>query len=257
MKLIQLAAQLYTVRRSLQSPREIAAGLKKVRAIGYGAVQLSGLGAIDDAELARILRGEGLVCCASHEPGEVLLAEPQRVIDRLRTLDCRVAAYPWPGGIRFDALDSVREFARRLNECGRILHGAGIRFCYHNHHLEFRRLGDRTVLEILFAETNPAWVHAELDTYWVQFGGGNPVDWIRRMRNRLANLHLKDYAIDAENKVVFAEVGSGNLDWPAIIRAADEAACPWFCVEQDECPGDPFESLRKSFEFVKSRLCAP
>jgi sugar phosphate isomerase/epimerase len=254
MKSNQIACQLYTLRTFLQTPAEIASTLKKVKAIGFNAVQPSGLGPIPDQELARMMKGEGLVCCAAHEPGEVLFGAPERVIEKMKTLDCRIASYPWPGGISFDTLESVNDFARHLNRTGQILHDAGITFCYHNHHMEFRRYGTRTILEILYAETDPRYVQAELDTYWVQFGGGNPAEWCRRMNGRLVNLHMKDYAIDSQNRVVFAEVGNGNLRWPEIIQAADASSCRWFIVEQDECAGDPFESIRQSLEFVQMML---
>ncbi len=254
MKLSQVAAQLYTVRDFTKTPKDIAAALKRIRAIGYGAVQVSCIGPIADDELARILKGEGLVCCGTHEDGERLLADPQGFVEHLRKLDCRITTYPWPGERRFDSLEIVRGFAKSLESAGRILREAGIDFCYHNHHLEFQRAGGKTALEIIYAETDSRFVQAELDTYWVQFGGGDPADWCRRMKGRLVNLHMKDYAINPQNQVVFAEVGSGNLDWPGIVSAAEESGCRWFIVEQDTCPGDPFESLKKSYEFIRSRL---
>ncbi|HPF99375.1 MAG TPA: sugar phosphate isomerase/epimerase [Kiritimatiellia bacterium] len=255
MKLGQVACQLYTVRDHLQKPADIAATLRRVREIGYTAVQLSGLGPVKNEDLAQMLKDAGLTCCASHEPGEQLLGEPQRVIEKLRLLNCRIAAYPWPGtNPPFGSEKDVREFARQLNATGRVLHDAGIAFCYHNHHMEFRRVGNRTVLEMIYAETDAAFVKVELDTYWVQFGGGDPAAWCRRMKGRLVNLHMKDYAVNDSNQVVFAEVGSGNLDWPGIIAAADAAGCQWFLVEQDTCPGNPFESLKKSYDFVQGHL---
>ena len=149
----------------------------------------------------------------------------------------------------------MREFARKLNAAGEAFHKAGITFCYHNHHMEFRRVAGKTVLEILYAETEARFVQAELDTYWVQFGGGDPADWCKRMKDRLVVLHMKDYAISTKNEVVFAEVGSGNLNWPAIIAAAEESGCRWFVPEQDVCPRDPFESLKQSFQFIRANLC--
>ena len=255
MNLHQVAAQLYTVRDHLKTPREIAASLRKVRTIGYEAVEISGMGAIDDGELARMLKNEGLACCATHEDGETLLANPERVIGKLQSFGCRITTYPWPGtNPPFGTLHEVREFARKLNAAGEAFHKAGITFCYHNHHMEFRRVAGKTVLEILYAETDARFVQAELDTYWVQFGGGDPAAWCRKMRGRLVNLHMKDYAINDQNQVVFAEVGSGNLDWPGIIAAADTAGCKWFLVEQDTCPGNPFDSLKKSYDFVQGHL---
>ena len=255
MNLHQVAAQLYTVRDSLKTPKDIAASLRKIRGIGYEAVELSGIGPIADLELARILKGEGLTCCASHEPDELLFAHPNRVIEKLRMLDCRIAVYPWPGmNPSFASIHDVREFAKKLNVAGREFHSAGITFCYHNHHMEFRRLAGKTVLEILYAETDARFMQAELDTYWVQFGGGDPTDWCRRMKDRLVVLHMKDYAINTKNEVGFAEVGSGNLDWATIVPTAEAAGCRWFVPEQDVCPGNPFESLKQSFQYIRTNL---
>ena len=133
MKIERVAAQLYTVRDFIKTPPEIAASMKRVRKIGYQAVQVSGMGPIAEEELLRILDGEGLTCCATHEPGERILKEPQRVVDTLRKLKCRHTAYPYPGGIKFDTLASVKEFAAKLNASGKVLHDAGLVLSYHNH----------------------------------------------------------------------------------------------------------------------------
>jgi sugar phosphate isomerase/epimerase len=256
MKLNQIACQLYTVREHLQTPGDIAASLKKVRAIGYEAVELGGLGSIPAAEIAQVLNGEGLTCCATHESGKALFSDPQSVIERCRLFRCGIAVFPWPGAEPpFDTLADVREFAKYLNTAGRILHDAGITFCYHNHHMEFRRVDRRLVFEVLLDETDPRHVKVELDTHWVQFGGGNPGEWCRKLHERLAILHMKDYGIDTTNGVVFEEVGNGNLDWPDIIASAQDAGCQWFVVEQDRCPGDPFESLQKSYKYIRRMFC--
>ena len=50
------------------------------------------------------------------------------------------------------------------------------------------------------------------------------------------------------------EIGSGNLDWPRLIPAAEKSGCQWFIVEQDTCPGDPFDSLKSSFDHLTRHL---
>jgi sugar phosphate isomerase/epimerase len=254
MKIQQVAAQLYTVRDHLKTPADIATSLKKVRAIGYTAVQGSGLGPIPDEELVRLLRGEGLTLCGTHESPDLILNEPGKVVDRLKKLGCKHTAYPWPGGINFGTLAEVKAFAARLNAAGKVLHEAGCVLSYHNHHLEFRRIKNKTALDLIFKYTDPQYLRAEIDTYWVQYGGGDPVAWCKKLKGRLATLHMKDYAIDAENKVVFAEVGSGNLNWKKIIPTARKSGCEWFIVEQDTCPGDPFDSLKRSFDYIRAKL---
>lgn len=254
MKINQLAAQLYSVREFLKTPADIAVSLKKIRTIGYQAVQVSGMGPIAEDELVKLCRDNGLAICATHEPSDKILSDPQAIVTRLKKLDCRITAYPYPGGIKFDTLDSVRDLCRRLNAAGKVLHDAGQVLCYHNHHTEFQRVAGQPALEIIYAETDPRYLQGEPDTYWVQVGGGDPVAWCAQLNGRLPIVHLKDYLVTSENKVTMCEIGNGNLNWKKIIAAADAAGCQWYAVEQDECPGDPFDSLRQSFDYLKP-LC--
>ena len=254
MKIGQVAATLYTLRDSCTTPDGLRRTLARVKAIGYGAVQLSGICDLEPAELRRMLDREGLACCATHEAPDTILSEPRTVVEKLRALGCRHTAYPYPSGVRLDTLDEVKAFAARLDAAGRVLHDAGLVLSYHNHSLEFRRVEGRLILDVLYAETDPRFVQGEIDTYWVQHGGGDPVAWCRRLAGRLPLLHMKDYVVAADKTPAFAEVGSGNLDWPAIVEAADAAGCEWFIVEQDTCPGDPFDSLRASFDYIAGTL---
>ena len=88
MKKNRIAAQLYTLRDFLKTPEEIAKSLRKVKKIGYDAVQISGLGPIDTVELKKIIDGEGLVCCATHESGKTICEEPQKAIGNGVLIGC-------------------------------------------------------------------------------------------------------------------------------------------------------------------------
>lgn len=253
MKITQVAAQLYTLRDQMKNPADMAVSLKKVRKIGYTAVQVSGIGPIDPVELKKMMDGEGLTCCATHEGN--ILTEPEKVADRLNKLGCTYTAYPYPGGITFDTLQAVKDLAAKLDKSGKVLSAAGKVLTYHNHHIEFRKVEGRLILDTIYAETNPRYLQGEIDTYWVQYGGGDPVAWCEKLQKRLPLLHMKDYGVKNDNQVVYTEIGRGNLDWKRIVKAAEKSGCKWFIVEQDTCPGDPFESLKISFEFIKDTLC--
>jgi sugar phosphate isomerase/epimerase len=252
----QVAAQLYTVREHLKTAAEIAASLKKVKQIGYGAVELASAGAVGVDELAKMLGDAGLTCVASHEGSSSILSEPAAVAARAKKLGAKYAVFPHPGGVRLETLADVQSLAQGLNSAGKVLSEAGVILAYHNHSVEFRRFDGRLMLEALYAETDPRYVQAELDTYWVQHGGGDSEDWCRCLSGRLPLLHLKDYMISAEGRPTFAEIGRGNLNWKPIIAAAEESGCQWYVVEQDTCPGDPFDSLKISFEFIRDHLCS-
>ncbi len=254
MKLSQVAVQLYTVRNFCQDAAAFAATAKKIRAIGYTAVQISGVAPLPESELLSICCGEGLTICATHEPGIKILDDPGAVIDRLQALGCRYTAYPSPSGI--DLADAVRveTLARKLDLAGARLSAAGITLGYHNHAFEFIKFRDATVLDYLFAQTDPRHLVSELDTFWVHYGGYNVVDWCRKLRGRLPFMHLKDYGVTAKNLHEYREIGAGSLPFPAIIAEAEAGGCEWFIVEQDETPGDPFASLQQSFTYIKDHL---
>jgi sugar phosphate isomerase/epimerase len=264
-----IAAQLYTVRDFTKTPPDIAKTIKRLKNIGYDAVQLSALGQIETAELRRILDGEGVTCCATHEPWETVRDSPDQVIDRHKALDCRYTAL---GGMPrpYQTEAGYRAFATEASEAARRLRAGGISWAYHHHSFEFEKFGRKTAMDILFDTSDPALFLAEIDTYWVQHGGGDPAAWIRRLKGRVPLVHLKDMVVaedhataaklmrdDAESeeafakrrdaarakKPVMAEVGEGNLNWPAILDACNDAGVAWYIVEQDLCQRDPFESL--------------
>ena len=79
---------------------------------------------------------------------------------------------------------------------------------------------------------------------------------IKKLAGRLPCVHFKDYAIirGGDPAVQFTSVGNGNLDWDEIIPACEEAGVKYVLIEQDNCFGkDPFECLKSSFEFLKSK----
>ena len=256
MKINQVVAQLYSVRDYLKTPDDIKKSLRRIRKIGYEAVQLSGLGPIADDELAKMLADEGLNACSTHEPGTMLLEEPERVVEKMDRLGCSSVAYPYPGDVPMSTMAQVKAFARALNKAGAVFQKNKKIFAYHNHDIEFVKVGGRPILETLYAETDPDNVQAEIATYWVQAGGADPVAWCSNLKKRLPLLHIKDYGVTPERKPVFKEIGYGNLDFPAILRAAEKSGCKWFIVEQDGhwMKDDPFKSLKASFDYIQENL---
>lgn len=247
----QLAAQLYTLREHTKTVPDLARSLRRVREIGFPAVQVSGVAApLTAQEFKTLLEDTGLICCATHEPASMILDEPERVAERLHALGCRDVALPYPSEIALSTSADVSAFAARLNEAGRVLRGAGCRLTYHNHAIEMARVQGKTILDTLLDETEPHNLQAEIDVYWIQVGGGDPVAWCRKLRQRLPLLHLKDCVGTANNGPMWCEVGKGNLDFERICREADLSGCEWFIVEQDSTPGDPIDSLKQSYEFL-------
>lgn len=242
----KIGAQLYTLRDYLKTPAEIVSTLHKVRAIGYQAVQISGLGPIPMVELKKNLDDEGLIACATHTGYEMLVRETEKVIEDHKILGAAQVSCPGLPG-EYHNEEGYKKAAQELSRVGSILKRQGITLSYHNHGIEFEQYGSKIGLEILFEESDPRYLQAEIDTYWVQYGGGDPAAWCQRLKGRLPLVHVKDMSIK-NNQQIMAEVGSGNLNWETILKACKEAGTLWYLVEQDVCQRHPLESLKISLE---------
>jgi len=252
MKQAKIAAQLYSFRDFIKTPAGVRDTLRKLRAMGYEAVQLSGsIAPMPEADLKQMLKDEGVAAPTSHEKAVDLINEPQKVIDHLLALDCRHTAYPYPHWFPTGE-GEVIALAEELNRAAEKFRKAGIVFSYHNHAAEFQRFGSRPMLELIY-EHAPL-VDGEPDTFWVQRGGGDPVKWIEALAGRLQVLHIKDLGVDFQHNPVMMPVGSGNLDWKRIFAAAEASRVEWYVVEHDgDCP-DPFASFAASMNYLKENF---
>jgi len=246
-----IAAQMYTCRDFTDTLEELDETFGKLAGIGYEAVQLSAIGAEHTAEQMKdLLDSHGLIACATHSSFPDLRDNPDEQVEYHKAIDCE---YTVTGGWEKDLASEADwiAFARQATEVGRRLKSMGLSYGYHNHSHEFEKFGERTAMEILYEESDPEFVFAEIDTYWVQHGGASPVVWINKLADRLPLLHLKDMEMRGREQL-YAEVGEGNLDWEGIIAAAQDAGVKWYIVEQDICQRDPFESLEISFNNMKA-----
>lgn len=272
-----IAAQLYTLRDFCKTPADIARTFKRVREIGYEAVQASALGPIDPKELRKLLDDNGLVCCATHVRGN-LQTDFDAIIEEHKTLGCKYPALgSMPGTYQQQGKQGYLTFAKEQNELARKFQQHGMVWGYHNHSFEFEKFDGKTGLDLLIENADPAWTF-EIDTYWVQHGGADPAAYIRKLKGRIPLVHFKDMVIGYDKhskapaqvagesdedykkrsafatgrKQLMAEVGEGNLNWPSILQACKDAGVEWYIVEQDVCQRDPFESLAISLRNLKA-----
>ncbi len=229
-----VGAQLYSLRETLKTPEEMVTTLKKVADIGYTSVQVSGLGEIDPAELVKITDDNGLSIGATHMGWNRFLNELDDVIETHKIWKC---VHPAIGGLpaEYFCADGVKRFLDELAPIAERLAAEGMDFSYHNHSHELIKYGEKTWLKQVYTQADGGMLKAEIDTYWIQHGGGDPAQWIRDCAGREPVIHLKDMIITAEREQRFAEIGEGNLNWPAILAAAELGGVELIMIEQDDC----------------------
>jgi sugar phosphate isomerase/epimerase len=248
-----IAAQLMTVREFTETAAGMAQTLVRLREIGYEVVQINSPSGnkFTAADLRKMCDSAGITVCSTHCEFDRLRDETEAVIEEHEILGCASIVvsnmtddYPRSG-------DGFLRFAKDAEQVARKLKQAGIGFSYHNHSFEFQRFEGQFGLDIIFENTDANYVQAEIDTYWVQHGGCDPVKWIEKLSGRLPSIHLKDMAMRGSRQIK-CEVGEGSLNWPDIIRAAQGSGVRWYIVEQDQCERDPFDSVEISFRNLKS-----
>ncbi len=253
MKESMLGAQLYTVRKFIQTIPDIAETLRKIADIGYKAIQISALGPVDLKKVAKMVEDNGLLVVGTHTDWDHFLNKLDEVITEYKIWGCSHAAI---GGLfdpKYCSSKGLKQFLNELGPVSERLAKEGIDFSYHNHNHELIRHGKKTWLEMLYEQASPEMLKAEIDVYWIQAGGGDPMAWIKKCAGREPLLHLKDMTVGSGRQQRFAEIGEGNMNWPAIIQAAKESGVEWYIVEQDECYGrDPFESLAISYHNLQA-----
>lgn len=253
MKDFVVAAQLFTLRDLLKDqPREkVEDTLKQVKEMGYDAVQISGIGKVTK-ELAKmymeICKDLELDICATHAGLNDFEEDIDWMIEYHQMWDCKYAGIGAMGPELRNA-DGVLEFAERANNVGAKLKEAGITLVYHNHKFEYEKKDGKTWMDMLFDAFDPECVEFELDTYWVQAGGANPVSWINKVDGRMSVVHFKDMKILSDEQQ-FTEIGNGNLEWPEIIDACINTGVKYAAVEQDRFTDDPLASMAMSRKYL-------
>mgnify|MGYP000188548592 FL=1 len=244
--MIPVALQLYTVRD--ETAKDFVGTLRKVAEIGYAGVEFAGTGGLSASELKKILDDLGLKPAGSHVGIDQLKNNLEAVIDYNLELGNKYVVCPAiPEEMRRDA-EAWRETARLLSEIGAKCAEKGLVLCYHNHAFEFQKFDGVYGYDILFESSDPRYLKAEIDVFWVKFGGEDPAEYIRRYSDRCVLVHLKDMGEDGRT---FKEVGEGIIDFKPIFEACEAGRVEWYIVEQDVCQRPSLESARISFENLK------
>ncbi|MFK3960746.1 sugar phosphate isomerase/epimerase family protein [Pseudalkalibacillus hwajinpoensis] len=246
---IPVAVQMYTLRE--ESEEDFVGTLKKVANIGYQAVEFAGYYDMSAKDLKKVLDDLGLMAASSHIPLDTLKEDLSSVIAYQHEIGSTKLVCPFIAP-EMRTEEGYSELIRSLNDIGRECSKEGITLCYHNHDFELERLANgKTALETILDETNPEWVKAEFDIYWLTRAGENPVEWMKRYQDRTPLVHLKDMTTDGEH--FFAELGTGGVDLNSVLNQGDASKVDWWIVEQDKCKRSPLESIEMSMNYFLSK----
>ncbi|MCB2218796.1 MAG: TIM barrel protein [Bacteroidetes bacterium] len=246
-----IGIQLYTIRdlvaRDLLGTLQILAkiGYDTIEAAGYGNGQFYGHA---PEAFKKMVQEAGLIPMSTHS-GVTVENAAQVAEDSIRA-GMRYLVLPSLGSEYRKDLDGYKRAADDFNQIGETCKSIGISFGYHNHAFEFERMDGVVPYDILLKDTDPELVFMQVDTYWMVYGGYDPLDYFINYPGRFRLWHVKDMVEDDSRDST--EIGSGKLDFPVYFEKAKISGLEAIFVEQESFKLDPVESITKSYQYLKT-----
>ena len=248
--------QMWSLREFL--PNDLPGTLAKVRAMGFREVEGAGLWKHTVAELKAALDTAGLRCQSAHMGFERLRDDAPGAFAEAKALGASWVVCPWITHDKEFTRDDALKAAEAFNKFASAADAAGLRFAYHCHGYEMLPSPEGTRFDTLAQNTDPKRVSFQVDVFHALHGGANPVDLINRYASRVTSLHLKDLkkgvAITKGTGTAPADVdvplGTGQVDWPPVLRAAMKAGTLLYYVEDESA--DPWGHIPQSVQYLKS-----
>ena len=245
---IVYGAQLYTFRKMLRTPAEVKTVFEGLSKYGVKTVQLSGICEMPAKDMRALADLNGFSICGTHSPFERLTGDLDRLAEEHLIYGCdNIGLGMMPPKYMFGA-DNLKSFCEIASKISEKLKPYNLKFAYHNHAHELKKSGDKVILDILADEIPD--MQLILDTYWVKFAGGDPAATIKKYPGRMNLIHLKDLKKGTFMKHI-ADVGSGSLNWNAILDAAKASGTKWAVIEHDTTKA-PYTTIENSMKFLAS-----
>jgi len=246
---------------------DIAAVLKKVKAIGYTDLELAGynngkIGQTDLMEFKKMAEAAGLKIVSSHVsyvnpaaknffdnvytkdmiPGA--LEFWKKTADDHAKLGCTMLVQPMMPTIK--SHEDAAVVCDVFNQVGDVVKAAGIPmgFGYHNHNMEFQRVvkpedAEKAksgnpfmkvgdqIYDLLLAGTDPSKLFFEMDVYWTVMGQNDPVEYMKKNPTRIKALHIKDRSVLGQ---------SGMMNFEQIFKQMYANGIKHYFVELENMP---------------------
>ena len=246
-KPIPIGVQLWCVRTQLA--KDIPGTLKALGAMGYDAVELENAFGKSGSEWKTHLDAAHVKACGFHHTlaelqGDKLAAS----VEFNQAIGNRNLIIRWLEPPVYKSADLLKKTADEVNSIAERLKAHKMRVGYHNHTLDFSRI-DGEYWWNRFADQTSKDVILQLDTGNAsEMQGVTPQSFITRNAGRTISMHVKPFSKKDPN----AYLGADELDWPAIMTAAESVGgIEWYIIEYEKEGVPPLEALKANLERFK------
>jgi sugar phosphate isomerase/epimerase len=237
-----IAIQLYTVRDLLA--KNFKTVVTQIAEMGYVGVETAGFPGISVVEASDLFADLGLQVCSAHtqlpygkQKNQVIELADALEISRVVSSTSRDD---------FNSIDSIKALCARWNEAAEVADEFDLELGLHNHWWEFSQLEGRMAFDVLIENLDER-IFFQIDTYWVNTGGGDASQIVEKLGERAPLLHMKDGPCTQDSDMV--AVGDGEMDFSQIVEAS-HGTSDWLIVELDRCETDIMEAVEKSYNYL-------
>ncbi len=251
---------LFSIRTLIQTEEEFLATAKKLKEMGYSSMQFSGA-PYDPQIIKRVSEATDMPIVLTHVPMQRIINETEALMEEHALFGCKNIGL---GMMPFESLldaDAFKKTVNDLNVAAEKMQKNGFNFYYHHHHFEFAKIKGEDYTAIEYMLENAPFINFTADTHWIQRGGADVCETLRKMKGRVGCVHFKDFQVvwDEEKSTYeprYAPVGDGNLDFHKIAETLKEIGTEHILVEQDDACSFPnaLELVERSIKYIKKEL---
>ena len=246
-RLDRIGLELYSVRNAMRADPERT--LAAIRTIGYTDVELlwsfNNFGRTPQ-QVRAALDHEGLRAPSAHMAPETMLKDWDRSLETAKFLGHEYLIVPSLTPDTQHSLEAWRVWADRFNVAGAAARRAGIWLAFHNEPDHMKVIEGKIAYDFFVGRLDRSSVRLQLDVGNLVMGGGDPMRYLQRYRDRYGSFHLKDVVADRSHDT---ELGAGTLDLRRFLAAVPAIqAKP--CYAEQEGPMDELASAGLNFEYL-------
>ena len=246
-RLDRIGVQLHTVKDEMK--KNVAKTLEQVSSIGYAEVEFAGYFGHAPREIKTLLDRNHLTAPSAHVSFTDIKNSLKEIFAAAKEIGHQyiILSSFYPETPK--TTEDVHRHANFLNHTGKLCNEEGLQFGFHNHATEFQPIEGKLPFDILLNETDPKFVVAQIDTFWVVHAHHDTVVYLRKFPGRFPLLHLKD--IDNPPERNSTEIGTGTIDWKFLLAEAVTSGTKHFFVEQEHFTQSTMQSVRVSFDYLR------